>query len=276
MDTLLITGAQGFLGCRLARYYARTWKVVALGHKEMDITSKTSVSQVFETYQPKVVVHCAAISNTGYSQEHPDESWQVNVMGTVHVALACKEIGCKLVYMSSDQVYNGNLEDFLLPESILAQPVSVYGKHKLEAERRVAEILPDAVGLRLTWMYDFPDSPLKNTGILLNLKNTYEQGRTLKASLKEHRAVTYVWEVVKNMEKTFTLSGGVYNYGSENTLTSYETYLQLARHINLPEPEQWILADKEFRRNLSMDISKIREDGISFPDSTEPVQPFSL
>ncbi len=266
---ILITGSTGFLGCRLKNYYQERYTLICPGHHEMDITSETSVMEYLAAHEPNVVIHCAAISSTGYCQEHPEESHLVNVLGTENLAKACKQVGAKLIFMSSDQVYNGTPLKGLLTEEAPLQPVSVYGKDKLEAEYRVLKILPDSIGLRLTWMYDLPESQFKqNTGILLNLKKAWENGETLKAAVHEYRGITYVWEVVKNMEKMLQAPGGIYNFGSENTECSYHTFLKFAKQINLPHPEEWILADEERfaaqDRNLSINISKIRQLGIDF------------
>ena len=223
--------------------------------------------------QPDVVFHCAAISDTGYSQQHPEESRQINYLGTLNVAEACKTYGVKLVFMSSDQVYNGNVEQGLLPESIDLHPVSVYGQHKLEAEQTVFSVLPEAVGLRLTWMYDLPSSHLKlNSNILVNLQHTFENNETMRIATREYRGVTNVWEVVKHLENCLSLPGGVYNFGCENKLTSYETFLEAARCMQLPLPENWILADTErfpaHPRNLSMSLDKLRSFGVDFPSTS--------
>lgn len=266
---ILITGSTGFLGCRLKNYYQERYTLICPGHHEMDITSETSVMEYLAAHEPIVVIHCAAISSTGYCQEHPEESHLVNVLGTENLAKACKQVGAKFIFMSSDQVYNGTPLKGLLTEEAPLQPVSVYGKDKLEAEHRVLKILPDSIGLRLTWMYDLPENPLKqNTGILLNLKKAWENGETLKAAVHEYRGITYVWEVVKNLGKMLHAPGGIYNFGSENTECSYHTFLKFAKQIKLPHPEEWILADEERfaaqDRNLSINISKIRQLGIDF------------
>ena len=269
ISRVMITGPSGFLGCRLNIYYKEKYTLFCPRHDEMDITSEDSVMKYLAENRPDVVIHCAAISSTGYCQEHPEESFRVNVLGTENLAKACKEVNTKLIYMSSDQVYNGTAKKGLLTEEVPLSPVSVYGKDKLEAERRVQQILPDSIGLRLTWMYDQPESNLKqNTGILLNLKKAWETGQKIKAAVHEYRGITQVWEVVKNMEKLFYAPGGIYNFGSENTQCSYKTYLNFATNMKLPHPEEWIIADTERfttqDRNLSIAIGKIRKLGIDF------------
>lgn len=274
---MLITGARGFLGVRVAQYYAGRYEVIAIGHEAMDISDLESVRRLFGQYRPDVVIHCAAISDTGYAERHPEESFAVNVLGTEHVARACAEVGGRLIYMSSDQVYNGNPESGPLPESVEPCPASVYGRDKLEAEARARAIDPTAVGLRLTWMYDLPESPLKlNRNLLVNLRQAHQEGTSLRVATREYRGITDVRAVVTRLEACLRLPGGAYNFGSENRLNSYETFIQAARLLGYEAPERWILPDperfQEHPRNLAMDISRIRPYGIDFPDTLEGVR----
>lgn len=269
MKKILITGCNGFLGQRLCAYYKEKYQVIAAGHQEVDICRKEAVENLFEETSPDAVFHCAAISDTGYAQQHPEESHRVNVEGNVHLARACRKHHAKLVYMSSDQVYNGNIGLQPWKESDPVQPKSVYGTDKLLAEEKVQEILPDAVALRLTWMYDLPDSPLKlNRNLPVNLQQAFQKGEKIQAAVREFRGITNVWEVVRHMEKCLDLPGGAYNFGSMNEYNSYETFIQFARLMQLPHPEKWILADKErfaeHPRNLMIDNRKVTDLGIHF------------
>lgn len=273
MSKILITGAGGFLGVRASAYFKEHgWQVVDCDHKTLDITDLQAVQEVFQKEKPQYVLHCAAISDTGYSQEHPDLSEAINLHGTEHVAAACAACKAKLVYLSSDQVYNGNSEMYALPEDIALDPKNVYGVHKLQAERSVADICPDGVGLRLTWLYDRPDSRFRmNRNLLVNLKQAAESGQMLKGAVHELRGITYVWDAVENLEKCFTLPGGVYNYGCENPMNTYET-LRAAAEICGYDADRLVQKDETFYRNLSMDTKKIRAYGIEFPETVEGVR----
>lgn len=274
---ILITGSSGFLGCRLAYYLRDRYELLLPTHSELNVSREEAVKAYLEEHLPDVVVHCAAHSNTGYCQQHPEDSHRVNVQGTVRVAKACKLTGSKLVFMSSDQVYNGTPMLGPLKEDVLLQPVNVYGQHKLEAEQRALWNNPQSVGLRLTWMYDLPDSRMKqNSNILVNLQKAFSEGNTASAATREFRGVTNVWEVVRNVEKAISLPGGIYNFGSGNTLNSYELQLEVARLMGLENPTGWILPDEERfsgqERNLTMDCSLIEQYGIHFSDSVEGVK----
>lgn len=274
---ILITGGSGFLGSRLAWFLKDRYDMLLPTHGELNVCREETVRAYMEEHRPDIVVHCAALSNTWYCEQYPEESHKVNVQGAVRIAKACKLTGAKLIFMSSDQVYNGTPMPGALKEDDVLQPVNVYGRHKLEAEQRVLRNLPDSVGLRLTWMYDLPDSCLRMNGnILVNLQKAFREGETLQAATHEFRGVTYVWEVVRNMEKAFSLCGGVYNFGSSNNKNSYELFLQTARLMGLGEPSEWILPDTERfcnqERNLLMDCSAIEKQNIYFNDSLEGVR----
>ena len=158
MKRILITGSSGFLGSRLAYYLKDKYELLLPSHEELNVSREEAVKTYMEENRPDVVLHCAALSNTWYCEQHPDESHRVNVQGTVRIAKACKLTGAKLVFMSSDQVYNGTPLLGPLKEEDVLQPVNVYGQHKLECEQRTGWNLPESVGLRLTWMYDLPES----------------------------------------------------------------------------------------------------------------------
>lgn len=273
MKKLLVTGAGGFLGLRIALYYSSTYELLACSHKDLDITDARSTEQFFQSWKPDLVIHCAAISDTGTAERNPDLSEAVNLQGTIHIARACQMTGAKLIYMSSDQVYNGITGQTPCQETLRLSPPTVYGRHKLLAEQAITELLPDAVGLRLTWMYDLPDSPYKlNRNLLVNLTDACRNHGIIKVSTHEYRGITNVWEVIKRLADCVRLPGGVYNFGCENRLNSYDTFLAAARMLQLPEPEKWILPDEERPpRNLGMDLTCIRNHGLDFPDTLDGI-----
>lgn len=277
MKKILITGSSGFLGNRLALFYRDKYELLLPTHSELNVSREEAVKAYMEEHLPDVVIHCAALSNTWYCEQHPEESHRVNVQGTVKLAKTCKMIGAKYIFMSSDQVYNGTPLLGPLKEEDVLQPVNVYGRHKLEAEQRAEWNNPDAIGLRLTWMYDLPESPLKlNLNILVNLHKAFHEGQTIKVATHEFRGVTNVWEVVRNMEKVLSLAGGIYNYGSGNSLNSYGLHLQAAALMEFKNPSEWILADEERfaeeERNLTMDGSLAEKHGICFNNSVKGIE----
>ena len=80
------------------------YSLLAPTHSEMEITDTMSVEKYIAANEPHIILHLAAISNTGYCEEHPDESYRVNVQGVENLAIAAERIGAKFVFFSSDQV----------------------------------------------------------------------------------------------------------------------------------------------------------------------------
>ena len=277
MKKILITGRSGFLGSRLAYYLKEKYELLLPSHAELNVSREEAVKAYMEENRPDAVLHCAALSNTWYCEQHPEESHRVNVQGTVRIAKACKLTGAKFVFMSSDQVYNGTPLLGALKEEDVLQPVNVYGQHKLECEQRAGWNNPDSVGLRLTWMYDLPSSSMKlNSNILVNIQKAYNEGNPIKAATHEYRGVTYVWDVVRNIEKAISLPGGIYNFGSNNSLNSYELHLKAANLMGIKDAQNLILPDEERfcdePRNLTMDCSRVEALDIHFNDSIEGIE----
>ena len=167
---ILITGAAGFVGCRATRFLGLSHQVIPLNSKQLDVTDEEMIHTLFMDHAPKAVIHMAALSDTAYCEAHPDDCEAVNYIGTLNVARAAAAVGAKLIYASSDQVYNGCTETGLLGEDVPLAPKGVYAALKYRTECEVQELLPTAVALRFSWMYDVPNSPLRqNHGLLLRL-----------------------------------------------------------------------------------------------------------
>ena len=230
MKKILITGASGFVGSRT---------------------------------QPDAILHLAALSNTGYCEEHPQESYLVNVVSVENIAKAAARHDIKLVWFSSDQVYNGCTVLGLLSEDMPLSPENHYGRHKLLAEQRALEICPESVALRATWMYDSERHGMKtHRNFVLNFHEAKENRTPLRFATREFRGITWIEDVVRNIPNTFDLPGGVYNFGAENHLNTYETAVEYARIQGL-DPDTIAIPDIErfpgHIRNLSMSMQKAYE-----------------
>lgn len=280
---LMVTGAGGLLGSRIAAYYKDTYKVWAVGHGELELTDESAVQNAVRDFGPDVVIHCAAISDVGACTADPDRSYAVNVQGTQYLARACAHVSAKMIYCSSDQVYFQDPaagEDsacFLQPHSEEEKllPVPVYGRHKLLAEQLCLEEQPDSVILRLTWMYDSLTERELSQGrgnLITMAEEALRSSRPLAFSRKDHRGVTDMRRVVSQMEKVWRLPAGIYNYGSSNDTNMYDTMKEVFGRLG--RPELVVQAPEGRLRNLTMDTKKAEESGICFPASADGVAEF--
>jgi len=265
---VLITGAGGFLGRHLtAALDAEGYSYLTFKHSELDVTDSDAVEKAIETYHPDILVHCAAISSTTYAAEHPQESMKLNVMAPLAIAGICGQKKIQFFAMSSDQVYGGCQTTEPLNENTPLDTNNIYGQHKLLMEEKVLEANPDAVVLRLSWMFEDFNKNNPHTDIISKLMLATEP---IKASTREYRGISHVDTVCQNIIRSFgVLPGGVYNFGSTNLLTSYDT-LQAIASIAGKGPD-FIIPDNSWGRNLSMDCEKLKRFGISFPDTVQAI-----
>lgn len=298
---VMVTGAGGFLGSRLTAFYEKKHTVLGLRHAELDFTDEEQVLKTVLGFSPDIIIHCGAISDVGTCARNPELSMSVNVEGTRNLARASAKTEARFVYCSSDQVYFNQTDeadsarkysadhtskqtdclsphiDYLSPHTETEElaPLPLYGQHKLLAERACLEEQPDSVILRLTWMYDcLTDREIKKgrSNLAVNLERALRAGTPLTFSPTDHRGVTNVQDVIRQMEQVWQLPAGIYNYGSSNHQNMYETARRILTALGRPELLQ--KAEGGSLRNLTMDTSKIESYGIFFPDTADGVIQF--
>lgn len=270
MKKLLVSGAGGFVGARIMTQLAGRYELCAFPKGMLAAADEQTVADWVRREQPDVIVHTAALSDTGYSEKHPDESYRANVLLPCWMAAAAQKSGTKLVAFSSDQVYTGLTEHGPFDEDTPLSPANVYGRHKQEMEQRVLDILPDAVLLRAAWMYDLPGYGLPIRGnFLLNLLTAAMRQETLRFSARDYRGITYVREAVERLTQAMELQGGVYNFGSENDCDMVTTARRACVLLDIPP----VIETADWPRSLLMDGGRFRAAaGVGFDDTLTGVQ----
>lgn len=161
---VLIFGASGLLGQELMRHWHGD-ELVGLGSKDADIRDAHSVNEVVEKSRPDWIVLSAAYTNVDDCETHAELALAVNRDGPMNVAHTAQRIGAKLLFVSSDYVFDGK-KTTPYESDDRRNPQSVYGRSKAEAEIQLLEILPDVCIARTSWLFGtggkcFPDTILK-------------------------------------------------------------------------------------------------------------------
>ena len=149
---LLVVGADGQLGTDMARLLVPLAAVTALTFHDLDITDRPILKQAIESARPDVVVNCAAYTAVDRAGSEPDGAYRVNVLGARNVAQAAQRVGARVVYFSTDYVFDGTASE-PYDEDAPTGPLSVYGRTKLLGEQATREANPDHLILRLAWLY---------------------------------------------------------------------------------------------------------------------------
>lgn len=184
----LVTGSNGQLGYDAIKEIAkRNHEVfgVDLNKTEntdypfevLDITNEDDVLSVVKRIKPDVVIHCAAYTAVDDAEDKPELVYGINVKGTENIAKACKEIGSKLIYISTDYVFTGKGEKPWEADSKGFGPESVYAKTKLEGEHIVSSLLDKYFIVRIQWAFGLNGRNFVKT--MINLSKKYKQLRVV-------------------------------------------------------------------------------------------------
>ncbi len=277
-EKILLTGGTGFFGSRMADYYKDKYEFLAVGSKKLDCTEQKAVDACVAEFRPDIIVHAGAVAVTNFCNEHPDAAHRINVDGAVYMAEAARKYGSKMVFISSEQIFNGNTNGGPFKEEDEAVPNTVYGANKLEAEGLLKEILDELWIVRFTWMFGLPEHGKNmSNGILWDTITKLLKQETIVASRHEFRGMGYIYETVANMEKLFKTPFGIYHLGAVNNNSRYEIVEHILKLLGLEEKLNRILKEDtvnylEHNRDVRLDTTKAKEAGMVWTDTWDAVE----
>ena len=160
---VLITGAAGMLGSAVFPAFVAAGHdvvatdieprdVLALPMGVLDVRDSTAVARAVESIRPDIVLHLAAETDLEKCEASPDHAFRTNTIGTQDVAIACRESGASLVYISTAGVFDGEKKDGPYTEFDEARPINIYGRSKYEGEVLVQRLVPRSFVVRAGWM----------------------------------------------------------------------------------------------------------------------------
>lgn len=221
----LVTGVKGQLGYDIVRELnARgEYDVLAIDRDEMDITDKEQVMKIIKAYKPDVIFHCAAWTAVDKAQELVDACTAVNVEGPRNITDAAIEVGAKVIYMSTDYVFDGNKPlDELYNENDIPNPQSVYGKTKFEGEEEIRRN-PRHFITRISWVFGVNGNNFIKT--MLKLADKYPE---LTVVNDQVGSPTYTVDLAKLLvEMAHTEKYGTYHVNNEG----YCSWAEFAKYI---------------------------------------------
>ena len=181
MNELARRGYEG-IGSDIAPEYsgvADGTYVTTAPYIQLDITDEAAVSRVFAEVKPDAVIHCAAWTAVDIAEDEDKQEkvFAINALGTRYIAEACRRLGCKMMYISTDYVFNGQGETPWQPDCKDYAPLSVYGKTKLEGELAVSGLLEKYYIVRIAWVFGLNGKNFIKT--MLSLGQKYDSLRVV-------------------------------------------------------------------------------------------------
>ncbi len=234
----------------------------------MDITDKASVSAVLTEVKPDAVVHCAAWTAVDLAEDEDKQEKvrAINAFGTQNIADACKALNCKMVYISTDYVFDGQGETPWQPDCKDYKPLNVYGQTKLEGELAVANTLDKYFIVRIAWVFGRNGNNFIKT--MLNLSKKYD---TLRVVNDQIGTPTYTLDLSRLLvDMVETEKYGYYHATNEGGYISwYDFACEIFRQagydtkVNPVTTAEYGLSKAARPFNSRLDKSKLQENGFT-------------
>ncbi|VEI72564.1 dTDP-4-dehydrorhamnose reductase [Serratia rubidaea] len=209
---VLLTGSKGQLGSCFQDRLPQGWEVWATDSDQLDITDSAKVSEAVLRFRPDMIVNAAAYTAVDKAESEHELAALINEIGPRNLAFAAKEVGARLVHVSTDYVFDGTATSPYL-ESVETNPLSVYGKTKLAGEQAVIDVLPEAIIIRTAWVYSEYGNNFVKTMLRLG-----QERDSLGVVSDQYGCPTYAGDIAAAIIELLkkNAKGGVYHYcGSE-------------------------------------------------------------
>jgi dTDP-4-dehydrorhamnose reductase len=243
MQTVLITGANGFVGSYLSRLLLDEYRIVATGkgacrldinhtnfrYESLDFTDEKEVAAVLKAHQPDVIVHAGALSKPDDCEGDRAAAYQANVAATTYLLKEAARLGSFFVFLSTDFIFSGE-EEGMYSEEDLAAPVNYYGQTKVEAETAVRQYPFDWSIVRTVLVYGKAHGGRDN--ILTMVAKNLQSGKPLRIYNDQVRTPTYVEDLAQGIKTIIDRrAAGVFHLSGEDVRTPYQMAVEVAEYL---------------------------------------------
>lgn len=235
-------------------------------YEHLDITDKVAVDEVLTRVNPNVVIHCAAWTavDAAEDEENKEKVYSINFDGTKNIAQVCKKLDIKMIYISTDYVFNGQGAEPWQPDCKEYKPLSVYGDSKLKGELAVSEILDKYFIVRIAWVFGLNGNNFIKT--MLNVGKKYDKVRVVNDQIG---TPTYTYDLAKLLvDMSESDKYGYYHATNEGGYISWynfacEIFKQAGYSTNVVPvtTEEYGISKAKRPYNSRLDKSKLIENG---------------
>ncbi|MFT4061038.1 MAG: SDR family oxidoreductase [Edaphocola sp.] len=235
---VFISGASGLVGGNCLKHFKeKGWDVVgshlsfATDQTFFFDTLQPGLAENFDVkkFAPDVIVHCGALTHVDYCEQNPEESYEKTVTSTLNLIELAKECNAKFVFISTDYVFDG--VDGPYKEDDKVNPLSVYARHKLEAEEHALKDIEDTLVLRVTNVYG---NELRNKNFVARIVEQAKEGKklTLKLPYDQFASPANAWDIARAMYMLLNDSkSGIYHIAGSDYLNRVELALRVLSYF---------------------------------------------
>lgn len=271
---ILITGASGQLGRELRKVLNED-ELLTPTRNELDIRDPKIIPKIIDL-KPETLIHTAAYTDVDGCEENQELAWDVNSLGTESVATAAEEIKAKLLYISTDYVFDGKKKEPYL-ETDRPNPLNVYGKTKLSGENLVKDICSRFLIIRTSWLYSNSGKNFVNT--ILDLAKLKDELRIVNDQVGSPSYAKDLASVIKEIISNDEY--GVYHASGEGDCSWFDFAVQIVR-MSGDDIKVLPTTSAEIRRPATRPLysvlsnSRLNKIGITIRSWQEALQDFLL
>jgi len=243
MKRLLVTGGSGLVGGHVWDVARNDWEVFATYSSHscaypkvtflpMDLENDDSIRSVITQVKPHAVIHCAAWPNIDICESEPERAFRINTEGSEILARACEEIQCRLIFTSTDMVFDGEKGSY--SESDETHPINVYGQTKLAAEEKIQAACPNSVIARVALVYGKPQ--IHGNSFSEKILNAAGEGKVMNLFTDQIRTPVLVNDLARALlELADHDFQGIIHLGGATQVDRYQFGLRFADLRKIPK-----------------------------------------
>ncbi len=262
---ILVTGAKGQLGSEVVTAAVRRGhNAIGVDIDELDITVREDVMRALVEIAPDCVVHCAGWTAVDAAEDNESKVAEITVRGREYIAEACKAVDAKMIYISTDYVFNGTGSEPHGADSVDFKPQNVYGRTKLEGEIAVSKILDKFFVVRIAWLFGSHGNNFVST--MLRLSESHDSLRVVNDQIGTPTYAPDLSELLVDMSETNKY--GFYNATNEGGYISWadfarEIFRQAKRETKVISvtTREYGLSKAVRPQNSRLDKSKLKTNG---------------
>lgn len=222
---VLVLGAQGMLGRALIPVLSVKYQVIGKDLADFDITDQTRAGEEIKALHPQVVINTVAYTDVDGCESKTELAFAVNAEGARNIALVCEEIRARMLYLSTDYIFDGSSQTPYLEEDP-PRPLNVYGSSKLAGERAVQEILKNYLIVRTEWLYGAHGKNFVNT--ILKLA---EEQTELRVVNDQRGSPTFTGDLGRALARLLDIGAqGIFHVTNAGFCTWFEFARQILAH----------------------------------------------
>lgn len=233
--TIMITGANGQLGADLVDVLSTYYQIIPITHDEIDLCETERVNELIHSVKPDILINTAAFHHVEKCETETEKAYEVNATVPQHLAAVCAQLNIRLMHISTAYVFDGK-QSSPYTETDTAVPLNMYGKSKLEGEKRVLETSPDSLVVRVSALYGNHPCRAKNglNFVQLMLKLAREKGEVTvvdDAFIAPTFTMSIAEQIVPLLESSIS---GIVHMNSEGSCSWYELADEIFKYTGTP------------------------------------------